>query len=272
MFMLMGVGEQAGSGFARIQEGWKEQKWRAPRLVEQSGPDRIRLDMPMICLIPQEALDTLRKNIGAHFEQLAPEAIVALATAMIEGDVTNTRMQDLINDHPSDITKLLRGLVGKGLLETDNQRRWTRYRLPASIGPHLDLFSSANVNLQASLQGHSSALAAHSSDLPPRTEESPSKAEELKAIAAKIASKGKASRPEMEAAIIVLCQDKYLSVSELADLLNRANQNLRNAYLTPMVRAGKLRFRHPDQPNRTDQAYTTASAWAPTDDPLSPPG
>lgn len=60
----------------------------------------------------------------------------------------------------------------------------------------------------------------------------------------------------MEATILELCRDRYLTLAELAELLNRAEQNLRNKYLTPMVRAGKLRFRYPDQANRTDQAYT----------------
>lgn len=227
MFMLMGAGEQAGSGFARIQGGWKEQQWRAPRLVEQSGPDRVRLDMPMICLIPQWALDTLRKNIGTSFEGLAPEARVALATAMIEGEVTNTRMQDLIDDHPTDITKLLRSLVGKGFLETDNQRRWTRYRLPATIGPHLDLFSGANVDIQTSLQSSSSSFEGNSLSLPAKDEELPMKSKEIapkdeewKSIAAEIASKGKASTVDMEAAIIEVCRGRYLTLSDLAKLLN----------------------------------------------------
>lgn len=48
----------------------------------------------------------------------------------------------------------------------------------------------------------------------------------------------------MEATILELCRDRYLTLAELAELLNRAEQNLRNKYLTPMVRAGKLRFRY----------------------------
>ena len=144
MFMLIGVGEQAGSCFARIQDGWKDQQWRAPRLTEQHEPDRVRLDMPMISLMPQWAFAGLRERIGPDFERLAQPERIALATAMIEGDVTNTRMQDLVKDHPSDITKLLRGLVGRSLLDTDNQRRWTRYRLPASTAPRRDLFSGSD--------------------------------------------------------------------------------------------------------------------------------
>ena len=137
MFMRIGGGETAGSGFARIRDGWKSNHWRAPRLVaEGERLDRIRLSMPMISLMPPEALDELRQKLGPAFGQLRQSAQVALATSLIDGEVTNTRMQDLVADHPADITKMLRELVAKGWLETDNQRRWTRYTLPASIAPH----------------------------------------------------------------------------------------------------------------------------------------
>jgi hypothetical protein len=63
----------------------------------------------------------------------------------------------------------------------------------------------------------------------------------------------------MEAAIVELCRGRYLTLTELSELLNRASQNLRKKYLTPMVRTGKLRFRYPDQPHRSDQAYTTTN-------------
>jgi hypothetical protein len=86
----------------------------------------------------------------------------------------------------------------------------------------------------------------------------PPEEEEWKAVAAKVAGKGKVSKTEMEAVILELCRERYLTLTELASLLGRAAQNLRNSYLTPMVRAGKLRFKYPGQPNRTDQAYTTA--------------
>ena len=96
--------------------------------------------------MPKEAFDSLRQRIGAPFDGLEQGERIVLATALIEGDVTDTRMQDLLVDHPSDITKMLRGLVERGFLQTDNQRRWTRYRLPAAIAPSHDLFSTAVQN------------------------------------------------------------------------------------------------------------------------------
>jgi ATP-dependent DNA helicase RecG len=276
MFMLIGGGEQAGSGYARIQEGWKRQHWRAPRLMTQYGPDRVRLDMPMVSLIPEEAIATLRDSFGRVFERLTRGEILALATAFIEGDVTNTRMQDLVSDHPSDITKLLRGLVANGFLVHDNQRRWTRYSLPTSIVPRQDLFSldrSQKVEAVSSptggdssplpqasspLAGESSPLLRDSSPLAGESSPLPPKGEEWKAAAIRVAARGKVSKTEMQAVILELCRGRFLTLAELAALLNRAGPNLRNKYLTPMVRQGTLRLRYPDRPNRPNQAYSAA--------------
>lgn len=258
MFLRIGGGESAGSGFARIRDGWKSNQWRAPRLVAEGEQlDRIRLSMPMISLMPPEALDELRQKIGPPFGRLGQPAQIALATAMIDGEVTNTRMQDLVADHPADITKLLRDLVAKGLLEADNQRRWTRYRLPAAITPRHDLFSTAKEGSSSSpLPGNSPPLMHKGEEFGTKGEELAAEGQELKAISARVAGKGKVPREEMEAVILALCAGRYLSLGELAGLLARKPEPLRNKTLTPMVRAGKLRFRYPDQPQRPDQAYT----------------
>jgi ATP-dependent DNA helicase RecG len=237
MFFMIGVGEQAGSGFARIQSGWKSQHWRAPRLITQHGPDRVRLEMPMISLMPGDAFSVLRSKLGAAFDGLNEHERMALATAMIEGEVTNTRMQDLVTSHPSDITKLLRGLVAKDLLASDNQRRWTRYWLPSK---------------------DSSPLSENSTPLTVSSSPLKSERAEWKAAAATIAAKGKVPREEMESAILGLCKGRYLSLAELATLLDRSPASLRNKTLTPMIRRNLLKYRYPDAPTRPDQAYTVS--------------
>ncbi len=274
MFMFIGGGDVAGSGYARIQEGWKSQHWRAPRYLTQHGPDRVRLDMPMVSLMPEWAFDFLRQKIGSVFDGLNDRERVVLATALLEEDVTNARMQDLVSDHSSDITKLLRGLVAKGLLETDNQRRWTRYRLPASVAPRPDLFSavtgesggagilhtgqdSSGLPADSSgLAGDSTGLPADSSGLAGDSSALTPKEEEWKAAAGRVAGKGKVPKAVMETVIIKLCQGRFLTPAELAALLFRSAPNLRSAYLTPLTRSGQLRLRYPDQPNRPNQAYT----------------
>ena len=54
MFQLMGGGDKAGSGMDKIRAGWRAQHWRSPRLEESLQPDRVKLVLPMVSLIPDE--------------------------------------------------------------------------------------------------------------------------------------------------------------------------------------------------------------------------
>ena len=110
------------------------------------------------------------------------------------------------------------------------------------------------------MPGSSSPLDTKGGESEPQGEDLDAKRGELKAISARVAGKGKVAPAEMRAVILELCSGRYLSLTDLAGLLARKPENLRNKTLTPMIREGLLRFRHPEQPNHPDQAYTAAEA------------
>ncbi len=60
----------------------------------------------------------------------------------------------------------------------------------------------------------------------------------------------------MELTLLTLCQSHWLTRRQLAVLLGRNEDGLRDRFLTMMVKHGLLRIRHPEKPNRVDQAYT----------------
>ena len=62
----------------------------------------------------------------------------------------------------------------------------------------------------------------------------------------------------MENVIRNLCENRWLSRRQIADLLNRNLDSLRTRFLTPMVERQILYLRYPDKPNRVDQAYSTS--------------
>lgn len=239
MFLMIGGGERAGSGADKIRAGWRAQHWRAPRLEVRSEPDRVRLTLPMISLIPAETLDRLRHVFGSRVDVLAPAELQALATADVEGAVSNVRLQELLTDHSVEITRMLSRLCEQGLLVSDNRRRWTTYRLGG--GPREPSFFD---------KGDSSHLDPGSSHLPRQWEE-------LKTIAAPVAGTGKAAPELVQQVILRLCAGRYLTSEQLGDLLDRNPAGLRNRFLTPMVTAGLLRLRYPATASRPDQAYTT---------------
>lgn len=68
------------------------------------------------------------------------------------------------------------------------------------------------------------------------------------------------ARPRMridtlKSLIETLCQGRWLTSRELGQLLAREPDNLQTRVLTAMVREQRLVMRHPDVPNRPDQAY-----------------
>ena len=244
MFLMIGGGERAGSGADKIRAGWRAQHWRAPRLELRSEPDRIRLTLPMISLIPAETLDRLRRAFGSRVDSLASAELQALATSDVEGSVSNVRLQELLTDHPVDITRMLTRLCDQGLLISDNRRRWTTYRLGG--GPREP--SHFNVGDSSHLPGDSSHLAAP--------------LDELRRLATPVSGTGKAPPALVRKVILDLCQGRYLTAEELGGLLHRNVDGLRSRYLSPMVSEGILRLRYPAAANRPDQAYTVADGTA----------
>jgi ATP-dependent DNA helicase RecG len=147
-----------------------------------------------------------------------------------------------------------------------NRRRWATYRVKNSpTAP--DLFTTAakdssHLNESSShLGADSSHLGGDSSHLD-RLRESG-----LPEAVREVAGRGKVKPELMEKAILELCRGRYLTVLELATLLNRYPPSLRNRHITPMVAAGLLRLRFPRQGNRPDQAYTAAESLPPSSEP-----
>ena len=45
MFVLLGIGEKAGSGADTIVKGWEDNKWTIPTISEQLQPERVKMTM-----------------------------------------------------------------------------------------------------------------------------------------------------------------------------------------------------------------------------------
>lgn len=281
MFFMSGGGERAGSGVDKIKAGWSSQHWRAPQLEVSVDPDRVRLTMLMVSLIPDETLTELKDRFGSKFSGLSPQGLQALATAHLEGFVSNERLQQLLNEHPSDLTYLLTKLCERGFLVSDGRRRWTRYRLPwmatdgsASGKPSAESdkpfatslkgSTSSAKGLDSSPKGLSSSPKGFSSS--PKGLGSPSPEEAvtsrdttLRKLAEPVSSTARATPEIVRSTILKLCSEEFLTVSELAELLNRRPDPLRNKYLSPMAKDGLLERRFPADPNHPQQAYRTVS-------------
>ena len=273
MFLMIGGGEKAGSGMDKIRSGWKSQHWRSPKLEETVHPDRVRLLMPMVSLIPAEVDAALRQRFGDAYVGLDPLAMQALVTAAVEGSVNNGRLQEIAGKHPTDITAALQCLVRNGMLDRQNQRRWTSYSLagdspPSEVeSPHWDGNgapdsrrsdeSSPPSGLDAPFTSPNSPPSA-----PASVADSPlDKLAHLPAhlwLLAEPARRTRLRREDLVQLIQQLCADTWVSSRELGLLLQRDPANLQTRVLTAMVNHGQLVMRYPSVANRPDQAYRAA--------------
>ncbi|MBF0611880.1 MAG: putative DNA binding domain-containing protein [Magnetococcales bacterium] len=264
MFMMMGAAEKAGSGIDKIRRGWSSQHWRSPIFHEQMQPDRMIWRLPMVSLIPQESLERLQLRFGIPFNTFNEHEIQALVTADVEGSVDNARMRQITLLHTADVTKLLQNLVVRGALVQEGSGRWSQYRLPPASDSIQRSGNSVHVATDfvhmAADSVHMVADSVHMvADSVHIEKTSGEEWQGLEQLAAPARLSKKMSPQQMEKLIIELCRGRWLSRRALGELLNRNPDGLRSRFLTSMVEHGLLRLRHPDKPNRQDQAYRTAS-------------
>ena len=257
MFQLMGGGDKAGSGMDKIRAGWRAQHWRSPRLEETLQPDRVKLVLPMISLIPLEAEQALQKRFGELFARLDKTAVQAVVTAQVEGSVNNGRLQEITGAHATDITAMLQALVRDGLLTQQNQRRWTSYKI-AQDSPQSGINVDIHEQSSPQLPQDSPQLPQDFPQLDPLAE-STADSPALLAIAEPARKNKKLPVKQLRDIIEQLCIGQWLSAAEIARLVNRDAEKLQSRFLTAMVKESTLMLRHPDVRNRPDQAYRTAA-------------
>ena len=234
MFMLIGAGEQAGSGFGRILSAWREQHWRVPLIDEDLELETTTLRLSMASFLPQEVFQSLRQRFGARFTGLDEHGRLAMALADAEGRVTNRALQTVTGAHPRDLTYLLQRLVADELLvrHGDRQGAWYTIANPPGLP-------------QTSPQTPPQT--------PPQTNFSPMAIDPV----AKVAGERWARREDVDAAILELCTGRFRTARELGEILGREKRTISQNYTSRLVSEGRLEQKDPSNPYNPDQAYRT---------------
>jgi ATP-dependent DNA helicase RecG len=273
MFQMVGLGEQAGSGLPKIFKSWSEQHWRAPLLSEKFEPEQTLLQLHMVSLLPEAVLLDLDRRFGERMRTLSMVERLALATASIEERVTHQRLSQITTDHPHDLTKTLSRLVQNGFLVSEGVGRGTSYRLPGERVAELELFASRSEPTPTSTTQvgqeptsgsqqtapNSQQMAGdsqHLSENSPQIEVGSPAWEKLRSLAEPVHGQRKVARTVVEAAILAVCREQFLTLTEIAGLLGRGTATLQNHYLNKLVREGRLELRFPSH-NHPRQAYRT---------------
>lgn len=293
MFLMIGLGERAGSGMPKILSGWQSQHWRQPLLREKNEPEQTLLELHMLDLLPKGVVRLLREHIGPAFDHLDRGERLILATAAIEQSVNHARLAGICDLHPHDLSTKLARLEREGWLQSTGQSKGKVYFLPGTrpLAPE-DVFSVSAIpgpapDTRPPRSGHNESSSGHSESgsghrpeggtadgepvrdaegclLTPKldapvidslTPLAQSLRQELETRAALPRSRPRLDPQVMETVILAVCAGRYLRLSALAELLRRNADSLRKNYLDHLVKDGRLLRAFPTTPNHEMQSY-----------------
>ena len=298
LFLMIGIGERAGSGIPTILNGWKQGNWRPPVLFEKDEPEQTVLELRMLDLVPRPILGYLHRSFGAEFNELTNLQQLILATAFVENVVSHRRLKEIATEHPYDLSRAFQELVKKGFLESVGRGRSTQYHLHGAELPSPEEVFAASEGLAAPVSSeHLGSSSEHLEDssehLPTSSEHIESSFEytegakrdekgrrltehlpypaidntvlldkvfynQLIALASEPRSSRRMNQDSMQNVILALCREQYVTLQALAQLVSRSSDALRQQYLSPMVKEGLLRLAFPQTPTHEKQAYITA--------------
>ena len=223
MFTLMGAAEKAGSGADKILQGWKEADYRSPELKERTQPDKVELTLPLVNLLSKDILNFLKNNYGDAFSGLTHDELMTLATCYSEGEVSNYRLQVIIDQHSADITKLLKKLCDNGFLVSYGFGRGTRYQINRDYLHISHSNNDSNVDSNVDSNNDDSKAQRKVSD-------------------------------KLIKAVIEACED-FSSVEEIAIRVGRSISHLKNRVLPKMFDENLLERQFPDVLKHPHQKY-----------------
>jgi hypothetical protein len=266
MFDLIGYGERAGSGLPKIFQNWREQLWRLPELREKFHPEQTLLLMRMMSLLPDAVMKSLESRFGSEFNELSQEQKLALATVAIEGSVTHARIKEMSDIHPHDLSKELKDLVSRRFLQSAGATRAIVYTFAGvpvvntegTVQSRLDAIpdqdkESPSHNRDDSLHSDRSPL--HNGDAPLHKKFGPRYEAINQKVFSLLKGKKRTSPDLMRQAILIICDNDFVSVEEIATMLSRSRDSVSVHYVSKMVKEGLLELRYPENISHPHQAY-----------------
>ena len=315
MFMQIGRAEKAGSGVDKIMSGWKSSLWRSPFIEVYSKPDRVNLTMPMFSVIPKPVLIELNERYD-NLDQLSADELTILSFSLIEGSISNQRLQYILNIHSADISIMLRKLCDNNFLISDNKGRWTTYRLTPKVDTSDDKVATHGAKVATSTEqtgnqqikktkvdSSGDKVATHEAKVATSTEQTGNQqikktkvdtsGDKVATHEAKVATSTEQTgnqqikktkvdtsgdkvatygtkvdtssskipkmlkRDELEKLIMEICKDRFVKMDEVAIMIDRSIDYLKNKIFPQMIRDGKLIKKYPRALNHPEQAYKT---------------
>ena len=189
---------------------------------------------------------------GFAGEGVGADEAKTLLYARETGAVDNAACRDFCGLDTLSASQMLRRLRDKGLLRKKGAGSRTYYVLAQE-----DATRSAHAEGGAELATFPPELATFPPELATFPPELATFPPELATLLAQLKKHSPAR--DLRQAIVRLCALAPLTVEQLALLLGKNRDYLRNKHLIPMVNGGQLRFRYPESAKHPRQAYMAAT-------------
>lgn len=249
------LAEAKGTGIRAMRRLAAEAGLTAPEFHSDRPANEFKLTLFLHNLLTEDDHAWLRAFTGGTVN--GDEAKV-LIYARETGAVDNSACRDFCGLDTLAASQVLRRLRDRGLLDKEGSGSRTYYVLAqpetAPSVPHAQLplnmemapspgVPTAEPEVVFSREAEGEACNQELATLPP----------ELATLLATL--KDRANVDALRHVIVRLCAWAPLTVEQLATLLGKDRDYLRNKHLTPMVRDGQLRFRYPESAKHPHQAY-----------------
>lgn len=251
-----------------------------PELHSDRQGNNFRLTLFLHNLLTEEDYSWLHVLTGADYSQ--QEALI-LAYARATGAVDNAACRDISGMDILNASRMLRRLRDRGLLVKQGSGNRTWYVLTAGlevprvglevprveglevprVGPEVPgVEGLEEPGLVPVPPGEESMLlekglylggAQLTPELAAFVQPLPDMPAELVGVLAGLGKRPSGS--QLRSVILALCRWHPLRGDQLAELLHRNSEHLRNTHLKPMQQQGLLKFQHPESPNHPLQAY-----------------
>jgi ATP-dependent DNA helicase RecG len=184
----------------------------------------------------------------------------------IEGSISNHRLQYVINMHSTDITGLLKKLCTTGYLESDNNGRWTIYKLktkvdtlPAEVSSSLKLVENKDkTGMEVDTSGRKVDTPGRKVDTSERKVDTSAK----KVDTSDNIGTTRLNKEELELLIMQVCKTNYIKMEEVANRIGKSVDYLKNKIFPALIKDGKLEKKFPYTHNHPDQGYKTSEDYA----------
>ncbi len=262
--------ETKGSGIRVMRESMEQAGLTPPLFESDRNNDQFVARYFFHHFLGQEDIAWLARFRNLHLSEDEAKALIVVREA---GAIDNATYRELSKVDALAASQALRRLRDAGLLVQKGRGSATYYVPTERLAWEGEGLSSNPEGLSGKsgeglssnplpLSTNPSPLSTNPDDLSTKlTEEEENRRKALLdelsgALAAKVGAIGQRNPPgEVCDVIVAVCRLREWQAEELATLLRRHSRYVRNNYLRPLMREGRLAMSNPDEPNDPQQAY-----------------